>query len=408
MAAARAQDPTPMEASLLEAASGRGGDVSSAARDAFAARGLPHRRIEDWRWTDLRAVLRDPLVFAGANDVGAPAPSTIDAFVVAVRGGEATWDGEPPAGVTLTRVAGAAVHDLLAEHPTAIAATALSHAGLAVHIADGVSIDRPIVFDFSTAGAQQHARVLLHVGSGASASVVERHAASGGAFVNTTLESTVEAGAALERYVFQEADGASVQCAVAGVALGEGARLRQHLLLTGGKLVRMETRLDYQGAGVEAEIGGAALIAGGAHADATTWIAHNAPGCRTRQTHRSVVRDRGRSVFQGKFLVNRAAQQTDADMQAAALLLEDGAEANHKPELEIYADDVACAHGATAGALDAAALFYLRQRGLSAEAARALLIEAFVAEAFDGVARDDVAAAYAAGVAAWLSAGGAA
>jgi Fe-S cluster assembly protein SufD len=129
----------------------------------------------------------------------------------------------------------------------------------------------------------------------------------------------------------------------------------------------------------------AAALSGARHADQTSLVAFNAVGGRTRQIHRAALKDRTRGVFQGKFLVARGSQQTDAEMNAGALLLSDAAEANHKPELEIYADDVKCAHGSTAGALDDDALFYMRQRGLSEHAARALLIEAFLGEVFDGL-----------------------
>ena len=115
-----------------------------------------------------------------------------------------------------------------------------------------------------------------------------------------------------------------------------------------------------------------------------------------------MARDRGRNIFQGKFHVERSAQKTDARMTANALLLSDGAEANHKPELEIYADDVECAHGSTSGALDADALFYLRQRGLDEDAARALLIEAFLGEVIDGIDVDGVRDVFRARVNSWL------
>jgi len=129
---------------------------------------------------------------------------------------------------------------------------------------------------------------------------------------------------------------------------------------------------------------------------------HKAPHCRTRQLHKGAARDHGRNVFQGKFEVEREAQKTDAKMTANALLLSDMAEANHKPELEIYADDVECAHGSTCGALDEDALFYLRQRGLDETAARALLVEAFVGEVIDGMDDDRLGDIFCTKVADWL------
>ncbi|HNS87870.1 MAG TPA: SufD family Fe-S cluster assembly protein, partial [Parvularculaceae bacterium] len=138
------------------------------------------------------------------------------------------------------------------------------------------------------------------------------------------------------------------------------------------------------------------------HNDFTSAIGFLAEGCETRQTHKGVVRDKGRNVFQGKFQVDRAGQKTDARMNADALLLSDTAETNHKPELEIYADDVQCAHGATSGALDERALFYMRQRGLSEREARAMLIEAFIGSTFDNVAHPGVGEALRHRVGKWL------
>ena len=153
----------------------------------------------------------------------------------------------------------------------------------------------------------------------------------------------------------------------------------------GAKLSRNETHLQFNGTGAHASLNSAALLSGARHSDFTTNVRHRAESCQARQIHKGVARDSARNVFQGKFHVDRAAQKTDAQMTANALLLSDRAEANHKPELEIYADDVECAHGSTAGALDEDALFYLRQRGLSEETARGLLIEAFIGEVIDGV-----------------------
>ena len=195
---------------------------------------------------------------------------------------------------------------------------------------------------------------------------------------------------------------ATISCALFAASLGAGAAFHQAALLLGGKLVRMETRLALEGAGASADFKSASILSGARHADLTTHIAHQSTGCVTRQIHKSALRDRARGVFQGKFLVARGAQKIDAEMQAKALLLSDTAEANHKPELEIYADDVQCAHGSTAGAIDEEALFYMRQRGLDEHQARALLIEAFLADVFDGAERINIAEVMRQRMHAWL------
>ena len=180
------------------------------------------------------------------------------------------------------------------------------------------------------------------------------------------------------------------------------AKFNQTSLSTGSRLCRHETHAHFWAPGSSASINSAALMAGERHSDFTSEARHIAPDCTIRQTHKGVAKDRGRNIFQGKFHVLRDAQKTDAKMTANALLLSDGAEANHKPELEIYADDVECAHGSTVGALDDDALFYLRQRGLDEADARTLLVEAFVGEVVESIANDGVRKIFAARVNKWL------
>jgi Fe-S cluster assembly protein SufD len=160
-----------------------------------------------------------------------------------------------------------------------------------------------------------------------------------------------------------------------------GGRFRQFTFAEGGRLVRLETQVSVEGAGAEVSLNGVYLAGAGRHADLTSVVAHKVGGSQTRQLVKGAARRGGRGVFQGKILVAREAQKTDAQQHHHALLLEEGAEVYAKPELEIYADDVACAHGNTAGSLDEQALFYMRSRGIGLEDARALLIQAFLQEA---------------------------
>jgi Fe-S cluster assembly protein SufD len=160
----------------------------------------------------------------------------------------------------------------------------------------------------------------------------------------------------------------------------------------------------FDGEDTVAGIRGAALLKGSQHADTTLFADHAAPGCASREMFKSVLDDSGRSVFQGKIIVRRGAQKTDARMATHALLLTDNAEADNKPELEIYADDVQCGHGATAGALDQDLLFYLKARGIPEKEAETLLIQAFVGEAVDGIEHAGLRDALMDHVAAWLRA----
>ncbi|MEE2929471.1 MAG: SufD family Fe-S cluster assembly protein, partial [Pseudomonadota bacterium] len=186
------------------------------------------------------------------------------------------------------------------------------------------------------------------------------------------------------RTVLQRGNRDEAQAITAIVNLGEGSVFTQTALAFGAKVARLETRLTHQESGSRATLNGAYLAASGYHADFTSHVRHGAPSSVTRQVTKGAVLDGGTGVFQGKFFVPRTVgQYTDADMQHQALLLEDGAIVFAKPELEIYADDVECAHGNTSGALDPNQLFYMRQRGIPEAEARALLTEAFIAEALE-------------------------
>lgn len=192
------------------------------------------------------------------------------------------------------------------------------------------------------------------------------------------FEWKVGEGASLTRVVIQT--GAATPLAMARINLAAGARFTQFSLALGGKLARLETHVNVNGEGARVELNGAYLVDGGRHADLTSVIHHNVPEGETRQLIKGVARKGGRGVFQGKIVVAHGAQKTDARQYHHGLLLEEGAEIFAKPELLIHADDVQCAHGNTAGGLDETALFYLRSRGVPEAEARALLIEAFLAE----------------------------
>ncbi len=210
----------------------------------------------------------------------------------------------------------------------------------------------------------------------------------------------VGAGGAYHRIVLQRGD--SVALSSCRVRLEAGAVFRQFIIAEGGKLARIETHVDVAGEGAEVELNGVYLCAEGRHADLTSVVTHKAHGGKTNQLIKGVARKGGRGVFQGKILVERAAQKTDARQYHHGMLLEEGAEIFAKPELMIHADDVACAHGNTAGGLNEGPLFYLRSRGVPEAEARALLTEAFLLEALPDWAPPDVRAEIEARASAWL------
>ena len=214
------------------------------------------------------------------------------------------------------------------------------------------------------------------VNAGETRHEIERIGAAG---VDTrALEIDVRDGASMTLVTIQQ--GGDVALAHRKVRLGQGASFRQFILADGAKYARIETDVDVAGSGAKLELNGVYLAAKGRHADLTSQVTLNADHAEVRQTVRGVARKGGRGVFQGRFKVERVAQKTDAQMEHNALLLEEGAEIFAKPELEIYADDVQCAHGNTCGQLDEAAIFYLRQRGLPEIEARAMITRAFLIE----------------------------
>jgi Fe-S cluster assembly protein SufD len=185
--------------------------------------------------------------------------------------------------------------------------------------------------------------------------------------------------ASLTRVIVQKGEGVSLfstHC-----RLAHGAQLRQFVIAEGAKLARIETHVSVEGEGASVELNGVYLCDGGRHADLTSIVTHKASNSKTNQLIKGVARKGGRGVFQGKIVVEREAQKTDARQHHKGMLLEEGAEIFAKPELMIFADDVQCAHGNTAGGLDENFLFYLRSRGVPEAEARALLTEAFLLEA---------------------------
>lgn len=372
---------TAMETALAKRAGGLSRERAKFF-EAFAQSGVPHRRMEAWKWTDLRAVLRDDLAGAADNDVIAPSVfANVGPFEITVMNGVAAW-GAAPIGVALAR-ADAPLSALAADHPLANLAAAFADDALSIGISGAIA--QPILIRRIAGAGITQQRAVVTLAPGAEATIIESFDGAGAFFSNSVTEYRLGEGAMLARVIAQNAGDAGIETAFSTVTLAKGAVIDQTALAFGGKAARLETRIAHDGAGAHASLKSAIATTGARHADVTSLVRHDAADCETRQAHRSALKDRSRGVFQGKFVVARGAQKTDALMRAGALLLSDQAETNHKPELEIYADDVKCAHGSTAGALDPNAIFYMRQRGLSEHEARALLIEAFLGEVFDGV-----------------------
>lgn len=236
-------------------------------------------------------------------------------------------------------------------------------------------------------GAGQHQQPVLRVTveEGAELTLIERHVGAGAYWKNMVTEISVGKNARFHHIRLQEESLEAVQTNLVKVTLERDAAYDCFSLNMGGKLTRHEIHAVIAGPNADCRLNGLNLLAGAQHGDATILIEHAAPNCTSYQFYRSILDDTARGVFQGKVHVHQAAQKTDGYQLSNALLLSPTAEMDTKPELEIYADDVKCSHGATTGPLDEAPLFYLRSRGLSAAEARRLLVQAFVDEVLEKI-----------------------
>lgn len=353
--------------------------------EAFAETGLPHRRMEAWKWTDFKAAVK-AVEAAGQGAQCAPLPAA-DQAVIEFSAGKVSLPNGLPDGIKLherndPQALGDAEEVPLGAMTAALAGRVGGLDTLIIEVTGEASAPLHIV----TRGDRDETnfvRVSVLVRSGATLDLVESHVGGSG-FSSFLIEINMQEAGSVRRTVLQRGSADEAQAITAVVNLGDQSEYIQTALAFGAKVARLETRLTHQESGSHATLNGAYLCAKGFHADFTSHVRHGAPSSITRQVTKGAVLDGGTGVFQGKFHVPRTiGQYTDADMQHQALLLEDGAEVFAKPELEIYADDVECAHGNTSGALDQNQLFYMRQRGIPEAQARALLTEAFVAEALE-------------------------
>ena len=404
----------------------------AAAFDRFAAQGLPHRRVEEWKYTDLRALMReaqpiapppDAATLRRAKDAGALVHAPDMRRLVFVDGALAPELSDLAAlepGLTIGSLAAAlaAADPFVVERlgtvvPTDDIAVALNTAfmgdGAVIRVADDAVINRPIHLAFRFAAqhpAAVFARSLVVVGAGARLTLVESHEGADDLDyqVNAGLELVVGDRARVD-HVKVAMDGArALHVATLMASLGAGAELTDTSFTMGGAVTRNQLFVRFAGEGAVARINGATLIRGRQHVDTTLVVDHALPGGVSRELNKAVLDGESRSVFQGKIIVRPDAQKTDGKMMTKALLLSETAEADNKPELEIFADDVQCGHGATAGALDDELLFYLMARGIARREAEGLLIQAFVGEAIEGIGHDGVKEALTSAAASWLAA----
>lgn len=390
----------------------------SARREAafrrFEEAGLPTRRVESWHYTDLRAALASAAPLANAPDAAATEAAR-RALASLARAGAARFvlvDGRyvaalsdaPPAGVAL--VPGAPDAPTLGDADPMLALNvALAFGGFAMAIEAGARTPLiEIVHCFTTAGAEAvYSRIAVTLGAGASASLLERFVGAGPnaqRHVSTAIAVARDAKAA---HVSSIEDEAGLHVESQSLELAEGAQLDGFGFVAGGALVRRQIFASLTGERARIGLGGLALVDGRRHADTTLEVVHAARSGESRELFKHIVADDGVGVFQGKVIVQPGAQKTDGGMKSQAILLSPQAAMNNKPELEIFADDVVCGHGATVGALDPEQVFYLQARGVPRREAEAMLLEAFGAEAVARVAEPELADILLSMTRAWLA-----
>ncbi len=388
----------------------------AALRDAGAAEfrrhGLPGLRDEAWHYTSLRPLAEtrfaEPLTPVADCAVLIARLPRIDAPLLVFVDGRFRDDLSLVPSLASVRVGGpaygvlarpereqmVALNTMLAEDGAAIEVAPGTNAGTLVlaSLGTGGSIDRPAAF---------HPRHAVRLGARARLTLIEVALGEGAYLHNPVFEIDVGAGATLTHLRLQDESRAAFHVSTLYADIAAGGTYDSFALTLGARLARLEVHARLAGRGAAAHLNAAQLLGGSQHGDFTTVVTHDAPGCVSRQTVKNVLAGRARGVFQGKIEVARDAQKTDGYQMNQALLLSPDAEMDSKPQLEIYADDVKCSHGATVGELDPEQLFYLRSRGIAEAEARAMLVRAFLTEALDPIAHEAGRAALEAAVERW-------
>ena len=387
-----------------------------AARDILVQSGLPHLREEGWRYTSLAALgearfheaLTEAAGFAaddGLPDLGALAELP---RLVFVQGRFSAIQSVLPTLASVRSFAANAAFGPLAQpaRDRLVALnTMLAEDGAIIEVADGIDAGSIVLVsigrDIHGTPVAFHPRHSIRLAAGAKLTLIEIASGQGQYLHNPVSEIVLGEGATLCHIRLQNESAQAFHLATVYAEIAERATYDGFTLSIGGRVARTDVHVRLHGSGGHAAINAAQLLRGRQHSDFTTVMRHDAPHCASRQTVKHVLAGSARGVFQGRIEVARAAQKTDGYQMNQALLLSPDAEIDCKPQLEIFADDVKCSHGATVGELDADQLFYLVSRGVPRAEARAMLVRAFLGEALDMVADeaarkmlDDVIAAW--------------
>lgn len=265
-----------------------------------------------------------------------------------------------------------------------------------------ISASDEVVID-AKAGQMLSPRLIVHVKRGQEITLVERQTGQGAYWKNAVTQIVVEDGAILHHYRLADDSAEGVHTNFTHVTIGRDAQYKTLALNFGCALTRHQIHAELQGQGGDCTLAGVNLLGNKVHCDTTITIEHQAPNCTSNQLYKNVLTDSARGIFQGKVHVHQIAQKTDGYQLSNTLMLSPLAEMDTKPELEIYADDVKCSHGATTGQLDAEPLFYMRARGIPEAEARALMIQSFIGEALAYIHDEALRDVWSQKVAAWLA-----
>lgn len=387
------------------------GDLRRRAMDRFRSLGFPTTRDEEWKYTSLEALRRACLRTVdapGALPAGGPGPfgrggwerhelafpwtgtrggAARDADLFVGRLADAVEQGLPWVEAHLGRHADYEGHALRALN------TAFLEDGGAVRLGPGRDLDRPVHLVFLAAPEQSpnhivHPRALVVAGAGSRLTLVETYAGSGDAVycTNAVTEIVLEDDAELDHYRLVREGAGAFHLGTVQVHQARNSRYRSLSVTSGGNMTRVEINVLLDGEGADCLLRGLYVAGGTQHVDNRTAIEHARPHGTSRELYKGVLSGRSRAVFNGKIVVRKEAQKTDAQQSNRNLVLSRDAEIDSKPQLEILADDVRCSHGTTIGQLEEDELFYLRSRGLKEQAARELLVHGFAGEILDGIA----------------------
>jgi Fe-S cluster assembly protein SufD len=365
--------------------------------DSFAAQGFPTLDHEEWRFTNLAPLLRIPFQPARHDNInGSGLPDGVRlVFVNGHYTANLSSVAGLPAGVRVENLAAVlrtqpdllephlGRHALLEDQPFVALNTAFMHGGAFILVPRGKLVEQPIHLVFVTTPGREpavsHPRTLILLGSGSEARIIESYLAAtdGVYFTNAVTEVVLADGAVLDHYKLQQESKAAFHIAAMQVQQGRSSNFSTHSLTFGGALVRNDIGAYLGAEGCECVLNGLYTAGDQQLIDNHTRIDHARPHCASHELYKGILDGKAKGVFNGKIYVHQDAQKTDAKQTNQTLLLSDDATINTKPQLEIYADDVKCTHGATVGNLDTESIFYLRSRGIDLAAARALLTYAF-------------------------------